>query len=90
MTKKALKIVTIDNEILLFNQNSSKNPNFSSHKDYNFLVTLIHKTQNIITLSRTVEILDFNWYKVIKKQHIVQQILKEKNRKPFVFILHNN
>ncbi len=46
------------------------------------------ESSNALCISN--EVIDINHYKVIRKLHLVKQILKEQRLKPFVFISNKN
>lgn len=54
--------------------------------DVAMLHKLLHGVENIHHMSKCVEILDFNKLKVIKKIHLVEQVLRQPSTKPFQFV----
>ncbi len=54
------------------------------------LHTILYHTENWQTFCSANEILDVNRLKIISKPHLMQRILSERVRKPFVFICNKN
>jgi len=55
-----------------------------------FLNKLLFTVENLHTFCIVNEIVDVNKYKIIKKPHLIHQIIRERNIKPFVFIFNKN
>jgi len=55
-----------------------------------FLNKLLFSVENLHTFCIVNEIIDVNKYKIIRKPHLIRQIIRERNIKPFVFIFNKN
>ncbi len=55
-----------------------------------FLNKLLFTVENLHTFCIVNEIVDVNKYKIIRKPHLIHQIIRERNIKPFVFIFNKN
>ena len=55
-----------------------------------FLNKLLFTVENLHTFCIVNEIVDVNKYKIIRKPHLIHQIIRERNIKPFVFIFYKN
>ncbi len=51
---------------------------------------LLYYFRSFTTISTSVEIIDCNRFKVLRKKHLVEQVLRQPNCKPFQFINHLN
>ena len=51
---------------------------------------LLYKVEHLNTYSQVNEIIDINKYKVIRKKHLVMQILRAPYMKPFQFVCCKN
>ena len=51
---------------------------------------MLYSIENIHTYCTVNEIFDLNWYKIIRKPHLIQQMIRERNFKPFVFVINKN
>jgi len=59
-------------------------------QELQFLDKLLFKVENLHTFCIVNEIIDLNKYKIIKKHHLIHQIIRERSIKPFVFIFNKN
>jgi len=59
-------------------------------KELQFLGRILYEKDNYLKLSNSIEIFDINRRKIIRPLHLVQQVLEERNRKPFVFVFNKN
>jgi hypothetical protein len=55
-----------------------------------FLTKIIYSEQNTRNFYLATEVIDINHHSVIKKTHLVQQAIKDRSKKPFVFISNKN
>jgi hypothetical protein len=57
-------------------------------------VTLLNKllygVESIHSFCIANEVIDVNKYKIIKKPHLIQQAIRDKSHKPFVFVYNKN
>jgi len=51
---------------------------------------LLLSVENLHCFCIANEIIDINRYKIIQKPHLIQQMIRERMTKPFVFIFNKN
>ncbi|MFY7900780.1 MAG: hypothetical protein ACOVNY_11395 [Chitinophagaceae bacterium] len=76
-------------DLLVLSKNASLSDDSLKH-ELEILNTLLFNVENLHSFCTAHEIIDVNKYKVIKKIHLIQQIIREKALKPFVFIFNKN
>jgi len=76
-------------DLLVLSKSASLN-NDSFQHELEQLNSLLFNIENLQSFCAAHEIIDVNKYKVIKKFHLIQQIIREKALKPFVFIFNKN
>lgn len=76
-------------DLLVLSQIANQSP-AQLKKELEILNTLLFETENWQAFSVANEILDINRHKIIRKPHLIQQILTEKKQKPFVFTCNKN
>lgn len=76
-------------DLLVLSQIANQSPALLK-KELEILDTLLFETENWQAFSVANEILDVNRHKIIRKSHLIQQILTEKKQKPFVFTCNKN
>jgi len=76
-------------DLLVLTKKESMNPQELEH-EIQLLNDLFYLVESSNALCIANEVIDINHYKVIKKLHKVNQILKEQRLKPFVFISNKN
>lgn len=76
-------------DLLVLSQIANQSPALLK-KELEILDTLLFETENWQAFSVANEILDVNRHKIIRKPHLIQQILTEKKQKPFVFTCNKN
>lgn len=76
-------------DLLVLSQIANQSP-AQLKKELEILDTLLFETENWQAFSVANEILDINRHKIIRKPHLIQQILTEKKQKPFVFTCNKN
>lgn len=76
-------------DLLVLSQIANQSP-ARLKKELEILDTLLFETENWRAFSVANEILDVNRHKIIRKAHLIQQILTEKKQKPFVFTCNKN
>ncbi len=59
-------------------------------KELLFLGRILYGSESYYNLAYSNEIIDINRRKIIRKHHLVHQILSEKREKAFVFIFNKN
>jgi len=55
-----------------------------------WLHELLHHTEQLHYFTRATEIFDLNRYRVIRKEHLVERVLREREVRPFIFIGNKN
>ena len=59
-------------------------------REIDFLNKLLFTVENIHTYCIVNEIINVNKFKIIRKPHLIHQIIRERNIKPFIFIFNRN
>jgi len=59
-------------------------------QEVSFLNNLLFTVENLHTFCIANEIIDVNKYKIIQKPYLIQQMIRERTIKPFVFIFNKN
>ncbi|MFC4233050.1 hypothetical protein ACFOW1_14205 [Parasediminibacterium paludis] len=54
------------------------------------LNNLLYSVESIHSFCIANEVIDVNKYKIIKKPHLIQQAIRDKSHKPFVFVCNKN
>ncbi len=67
-----------------------KNDSVPSTAELENLHKILFNIETLHKLSGCVEIIDFNKLKIIKKIHLVEQILRQQKLKPFQFVNNLN
>ncbi|MBC7650626.1 MAG: hypothetical protein H7101_02630 [Deinococcales bacterium] len=58
--------------------------------EIDLLSTLLYSVESLQSFCIANEVIDINKYKIIQKPHLIQQAIREKSYKPFVFICNKN
>ncbi len=64
--------------------------NIEMEHEIELLNNLLFGIENLQHFCVAHEIIDINKYKIIQKTHLIQQLISEKNHKPFVFLCNKN
>ncbi len=80
---------TPNRDLLVLTGKSEMNPEELQH-EVELLNDLLYHVESMISFCTANEVIDVNRYKIIHKHHIIQQIVREKSLKPFVFISNKN
>ncbi|MDI9364182.1 MAG: hypothetical protein QM541_04465 [Flavobacterium sp.] len=54
------------------------------------LSNILYSVESIHSFCIANEVIDVNKYKIIQKPHLIQQAIREKSHKPFIFICNKN
>jgi len=54
------------------------------------LNNILYSVESIHSFCIANEVIDINKYKIIQKPHLIQQAIREKSHKPFVFVYNKN
>jgi hypothetical protein len=66
-------------------------PNVAAmEREVKFLNNLLFSVENLHCFCTANEIIDVNKYKIIRKPHLIQQVIRERAIKPFVFVFNKN
>lgn len=76
-------------DLLVLSQAAQHNPHVLE-RELALLNEILFTTENWSVFSTANEIIDINRRKIIRKTHLIQQILTEKKQKPFVFTCNKN
>lgn len=76
-------------DLLVLTKRSAMNPGELEH-EVELLVDLLFHVENMDAFCIANELIDLNRYKIIRKPHLIQQVLRDKKMKPFVFISNMN
>lgn len=79
----------MNRDLLVLSQAAHQNPDVLE-RELAQLNTMLFHTENWPVFCTANEILDVNRHKIIRKTHLIQQILTEKKQKPFVFTCNKN
>lgn len=58
--------------------------------EVDLLSSLLYNVESLHSFCIANEVIDLNKYKIIQKPHLIQQAIREKCHKPFVFICNKN
>lgn len=58
--------------------------------EVSLLNNLLYSVESIHSFCIANEVIDVNKYKIIQKPHLIQQAIREKSHKPFVFVCNKN
>jgi hypothetical protein len=58
--------------------------------EVDLLSSLLYSVESLQSFCIANEVIDVNKYKIIQKPHLIQQAIREKSHKPFVFICNKN
>jgi len=76
-------------DLLVLTKRTAMKPGELEH-EVELLVDLLFHVENITAFCIANELIDLNRYKIIRKPHLIQQILREKKIRPFIFISNLN
>jgi hypothetical protein len=76
-------------DLLVLTGKITMNPQELEHH-VELLNDLLYRVESLNSFCTANEVIDVNRYKIIHKPHIIQQIIRAKTLKPFVFISNNN
>ncbi len=76
-------------DLLVLTKKITMNPGELEH-EVELLVDLLYHVEKMDAFCIANEVIDLNRYKIIHKLRMIQQIVKEKKLKPFVFISNKN
>lgn len=79
----------MNRDILVLSSSAQHNPQVMEHEMVQ-LHQLLFNTENWAAFSTANEIIDINRRRVIRKTHLIQQVLTERRQKPFVFTCNKN
>ena len=51
---------------------------------------LLYHVESLPNFCQATELIDVNRYKIIHKAHIIEQVIRERNLKPFQFLFNKN
>ncbi len=76
-------------DLLVLSKKITMDPIELEH-EVELLVDLLYHVENLNAFCIANEVFDLNKYKILKKPRLVQQAIREKRLKPFVFISNKN
>lgn len=76
-------------DVLVLSQAAQHNPRLLE-RELAYLDAILFDTENWTVFSTANEIIDINRHRIIRKPHLIQQVLTEKRVKPFVFTNNKN
>jgi hypothetical protein len=76
-------------DLLVLTKGTAIDPMFMEH-EVELLNNILFNVENLQCFCVAHEIIDVNKYKIIQKPHLIQQTIKEKELKPFIFIFNKN
>jgi hypothetical protein len=80
---------TGNRDLLVLIKNDSVSEAAMEH-EITLLKNLLYSVESIHSFCIANEVIDVNKYKIIKKPHLIQQAIRDKSHKPFVFICNKN
>jgi hypothetical protein len=80
---------TGNRDLLVLIKNDSVSEAAMEH-EITLLNNLLYSVESIHSFCIANEVIDVNKYKIIKKPHLIQQAIRDKSHKPFVFICNKN
>jgi len=80
---------SVNRDLLVLTKYDVPNP-VAMEQEIEFLNKLLFTVENLHTYCMVNEVIDVNKYKIIRKPHLIHQIIRERNIKPFVFIFNRN
>lgn len=78
-----------ERDVLVLTNAAQHNPQ-QMERELALLDRILYHTENWQTFSTANELIDINRRRIIRKTHLIQQMLTEKNKKPFVFTCNKN
>jgi len=76
-------------DLLVLTKKESMNPGELEHQ-VELLVDLLYHVENMDTFCTANEVIDLNRCKIVQKHRHIQQVVRERKLKPFVFISNKN
>jgi hypothetical protein len=76
-------------DLLVLTKNQTMNQKELEHA-VELLVDLLYEAEKMDAFCIANEIIDVNRYKIIDKPRLIQQIIRQKKVKPFVFVSNKN
>jgi len=80
---------SVNRDLLVLTKYDVPDP-VAMEQEIEFLNKLLFTVENLHTYCMVNEVIDVNKYKIIRKPHLIHQIIRERNIKPFVFIFNRN
>lgn len=80
---------TGNRDLLVLMKNTSVS-NETMEREVDLLNTLLYSVESSHSFCIANEVIDVNKFKIIQKPHLIQQAIREKSHKPFVFICNKN
>lgn len=78
-----------DRDVLVLTPAAQHNPQ-QMERELALLNRILYETENWNVFATANELIDINRRKIIRKTHLIQQMLTEKEKKPFVFTCNKN
>lgn len=79
----------MNRDLLVLSSSAQRNPQLMEYEIIQ-LNQLLFDTENWAAFSIANEIIDINRRRIIRKTHLIQQVLTERRQKPFVFTCNKN
>lgn len=76
-------------DLLVLSKKVSMDPIELEH-EVELLHELLFHVEALPNFCAATEVIDVNRYKIILKAHLIEQIIREKNLKPFQFLFNKN
>ena len=76
-------------DLLVLSKNMSPDPTELEH-EVQRLNELLFTVESLHQFCISNEIIDVNRYKVIRKRHVIERIIRENKLKPFQFVFNKN
>ena len=80
---------TGNRDLLVLVKNTSIS-NDAMEREVDLLNIILYNVESLHSFCIANEVIDVNKYKIIQKPHLIQQAIREKSHKPFVFICNKN
>jgi hypothetical protein len=82
-------MTTPNRDLLVLTGKITMNPGELEHH-VELLNDLLFRVESMNVFCTANEVIDVNAYKIIYSPHIIQQIIRQKTLKPFIFICNKN
>ena len=76
-------------DLLVLSKDINDDPNLME-RELEILDTILYNVETLSELCLCCEVIDVNKYKIIRKQFLLEKIIRQKTFKPFQFLFNKN